>query len=729
MKICYLAPANSVHTMKWARHFVERGYKVSLISFDNPVWDIPGLEFIKIKRLLNSRLDFALNVNKTKDILRNIRPDILHAHYATDYGFLAAMTGFHPFIISVWGSDIYITPKRSPFHKWLVKFNLSRADEVCSTSHAMAEEIMKYMGKNRHINITPFGVDTASFMALNHVRGNKEIVIGTIKALSKGKGYGTDLLIDIFAQLSKDFDFLRLKIVGDGEQKSELVAKTRLLGVSDKVEFLGQILHERVMEFLSKIDIYCCLSRSESFGVAPLEASSCGIPVIASRVGGLPEVILDGNTGILVDVNKKDQIKDALKKLIMDPEARREMGNNGRIFVKKKYEWRNNAAIMEKIYQKYYDKKKSKILLMTPSLNYGGEELSTLNIARELMSRDHEVVYMSSGGPLEAQLTRYNIRFVKANIKGRSLFGILKGVAEIRRFLQKEKISIIHAQTPWPALMSKLACFTLWSKIPVIWHDRGMQRGNYKYVAKLANIFFDHVITNSDDEKELLQSNGLSPTKATRIHNGLNIDDHHAGSSGNLDLKEELGIDSDVILIGMVGRMVEEKGFKYLIEAASKLEKTNKIQKCCYVLVGEGPLRAELEALVLKLGLQNHFFFLGFREDISAILRNLNILVVPSEFEPFGNIVLEGMLAGTAVIASKVGGIKEIISDGIDGIFVETRDPDMIAQNIIKLIKNEELRRSISSQGKNKIVSYFNIQRVVDEIEDVYHKITKEVDA
>jgi len=373
---------------------------------------------------------------------------------------------------------------------------------------------------------------------------------------------------------------------------------------------------------------------------------------------------------------------------------------------------------------------KLKILLMTPSLNYGGEELSTLNIARELMSRGHEVVYMSFGGPLEAQLTRYNINFVKANIRGRGIIGIMKGAAEVRRFLKKEKISIIHSQTPWPALMSKLASYSLHSKTPVIWHDRGIRRGNYKYVAKLANLFFDHVITNSDDEKKLLLANGLSSAKVRRIHNGLNINDYLMGSAGDLDLKRKLGLDNDVILIGMVGRMVEEKGFKYLIMAASQLEKIKTIQRCRFVLVGDGPLRADLEALVGKLQLQKNVFFLGFRDDIPAILKNLDILVIPSEFEPFGNVVLEGMLAGTAVIASRVGGIKEIISEGIDGMFVEPKDPEGITQSIIKLINDVELRKRISSRSKHKVISYFNIQRVVDEIEDVYEKlIVKKLEA
>jgi glycosyltransferase involved in cell wall biosynthesis len=366
---------------------------------------------------------------------------------------------------------------------------------------------------------------------------------------------------------------------------------------------------------------------------------------------------------------------------------------------------------------------------MTPSLNYGGEELSTLNIARELMSRGHEVVFMSSGGPLEAQLKRHNIRFVKANIKGRGVVGIIKGAAEIRQFLKKEKISVIHSQTPWPALMSKLACFSLRSNIPVIWHDRGIRRGNYRYAARLANLMFDFVISNSDDEKKLLLAYGLSPAKVRRIHNGLNLGDHLAGPAGVLDLKKELGLDKDVLLIGMVGRMVKEKGFRWFIKAAAKLEEKQRSAKCHYILVGNGPLRSDLEALVRQLGLTNKFTFLGFRDDVPELMRSIDILVIPSEFEPFGNVVLEGMFAGTVVIASKVGGMKEIISDGIDGIFVEPKDPDMIAQNIAKLIENKELRKSISSRGKQKVVSYFNIQRVVDEIEDVYRKLITEAKA
>jgi len=353
LKICYLAHAHSVHTMKWIQYFIEKGHDVSLISFNDPLWQVRGLKFYKLKKLISTRIDFLLNVGRVKRLLKQISPDILHAHYATDYGFLGALTGFHPFILSVWGSDIYITPRRSFLHKMAVEFNLGNADEICSTSRAMAEETRKYLKNKVNINITPFGVDTDIFRPMKKSINVNEIVIGAVKALEKNKGYGTDLLIEVFAELAAKHDGLKLKIVGDGNHRCELEELAASLGIADKVEFLGQIKHSEMPQFMSDLDIFCCLSRSgnESFGVSPAEASSCGVPVISSRAGGLPEVIKDLETGLLVETNNKGQIMDAFKILIQRPGLRALLGANGRKFVQQNYEWRDNAAIMDNIYE------------------------------------------------------------------------------------------------------------------------------------------------------------------------------------------------------------------------------------------------------------------------------------------------------------------------------------------------------------------------------------------
>jgi glycosyltransferase involved in cell wall biosynthesis len=169
--------------------------------------------------------------------------------------------------------------------------------------------------------------------------------------------------------------------------------------------------------------------------------------------------------------------------------------------------------------------------------------------------------------------------------------------------------------------------------------------------------------------------------------------------------------------------MTSEKGHKWFIEAASRLEAGKTDRNLYYILVGDGPSRREYEEMVKARGLEKKFIFLGFRDDVPAILKNLDMLVVPSEEESFGNVVLEGMFAGIPVIASKVGGMKEIISDGIDGLYFESRDSEALAKCIKELVTDTNKQEQLAKGGSQKVISYFNMQRVADELEDVYENL------
>jgi glycosyltransferase involved in cell wall biosynthesis len=364
---------------------------------------------------------------------------------------------------------------------------------------------------------------------------------------------------------------------------------------------------------------------------------------------------------------------------------------------------------------------KYKVLLITPSLNCGGgEELSTLNIARELKKCGHEPVYMSSGGPLERNLRQHSIRFVKYPIAGRGPFGIVRGAFAIRKYLINEDVDVIHAQTPWPALMASLAQAFLPSRTPVIWHNRGIKKSNYKLVARLANMFFDLVISNSNDEESMLLQAGLSKTKSKMIHNGLMLEDYKLARKKTLKIKEELKIPDNVVLAGMIGRLHPEKGPKWLVEAANILRGEN----IHFIFTGDGPQRKELEALISGYGLTDRVHLLGFRDDVANILEQLDIIVIPSESESFGNVALEAMLMEVPVIAANVGGLKEIIQHNKNGVLVSPKDPAGIAEAILRLMSDRGLMSELASGGKQKVISYFNIERVVNEIEDVYRKIT-----
>jgi L-malate glycosyltransferase len=207
MRILLLSNVLSVHTIKWAKALLPN-HNIILFSLTAPTADVikelAGINIVTIgirnstaySEQVFQKLNYLKAIPRVRKIIRDFNPDILHAHYATSYGLIGAMSGFHPYIISVWGSDIYDFPRKSLFHKMLVKYNLRIADIILSTSHIMARHTEKYTDKN--VLVTPFGVDLTKFSKnrMLNLRKNSEIVIGTVKTLHKK--YGIDYLIRAF---------------------------------------------------------------------------------------------------------------------------------------------------------------------------------------------------------------------------------------------------------------------------------------------------------------------------------------------------------------------------------------------------------------------------------------------------------------------------------------------------------------------------------------------------
>ena len=351
MRICYLADANSQHAIKWAKHFSLQNHDVKIVSFrksDDPV--VHPLSYV-----LNSKWPAKANsfifAPRVRSMLATFKPDIVHAHYATSYGTLGRLCDFHPYVLSVWGSDVYDFPRRSWLHRKLVEKNLAVADHVCSTSQSMAIEAARLC--DRPITVTPFGVDCTRFLpAVDQRNSDDVIVIGTIKALEPP--YGVEYLIRSFAVLVKKYGErkqLRLVIAGDGSLRESLETLVADLNIERQVTFMGVVAHSRVPELLTTFSVFCALSLSESFGVAVLEASACKVPVVVTGVGGLPEVVQDKVTGLIVPSRDVQAGASALSTLIEDQDLRRSLGEAGRKFVLENYNWSQNARCMEKVYE------------------------------------------------------------------------------------------------------------------------------------------------------------------------------------------------------------------------------------------------------------------------------------------------------------------------------------------------------------------------------------------
>jgi glycosyltransferase involved in cell wall biosynthesis len=356
IKLAILANIISIHTSRWVNALAERGYDICLITQDHGDHAISSS--VKIYFLpFQGNKGYFLNALFLRRLLVKIKPDLLNAHYASGYGTLGRLSSFHPYILSVWGSDVYDFPYKSKFNMRLIQKNLKSADLIASTSKVMAEQVLLICKGIKKIRVTPFGVDTNIFKP-NYLEKNGDIItVGTIKMLYHQ--YGIDTLISGFALARNSLmkyntdiaSKLRLLIVGGGDERERLEQLVDSNNISGVTIFTGEVPHSSVPSYLNRLDIYVAASRLESFGVAILEASACSLPVIVTNVGGLPEVVEDGVTGIIIEKENHHALAKAIEKLAIDKDSRIRMGVAGQRRVVEFFSWEQSVIIMEKLYR------------------------------------------------------------------------------------------------------------------------------------------------------------------------------------------------------------------------------------------------------------------------------------------------------------------------------------------------------------------------------------------
>ena len=351
-RILLLADASSIHTARWANAIVNHGWQVHLSSLHAVREPLdPRISFHRAP--FPAPLGYFANCHWFHKLINGIKPHLLHAHFASGYGTMGALAKCNPYILSVWGSDIYDFPRKSMLHRTLIEFNLSKAELITSTSHVMAIESRKYT--TRPICVVPFGIDVDQFIPqpVPSPFDPADIVIGTVKTLEAK--YGIEYLIRAFKILKDRHSSLPLKllIVGGGSLLNHLSRLANSLGLGQDAVFTGQIQHAEIPKYhnMSTISAFLSVFDSESFGVSVLEASACEKPVVVSGVGGLPEVTEDGITGIVVPPRDAQRSADALERLVLDQDLRRRMGKRGRERVQRFFCWQDNVKKMLQIYE------------------------------------------------------------------------------------------------------------------------------------------------------------------------------------------------------------------------------------------------------------------------------------------------------------------------------------------------------------------------------------------
>lgn len=359
MKICYIADAGSIHTRKWVGFFAEAGHGVHLISppslEDNNPSDV-NLYPLKVLRGVRG-LNHLFCMTQIKRIIHRIKPDILHAHYVADYGFWGALCGFHPFVVTAWGSDILVRPQVSKLSKWMVMYVLKQADLITCDAEHLARRIVELGVDKGKIKLIYFGVDTEKFNPNKRDLGLKqELQLGSnsptiISLRSLSSIYDVESLIRAIPLVLSNIPDATFVIVGDGEQRNYLENLAISLGVRDSIRFTGRIRNDKLPGYIASSDIYVSTSLSDAgLAASTAEAMACELPVVITDFGNNRDWVKDGEGGFIVPTKNPAVLAEKIVFLIRNKSLRRKFGRINRRVIEEKNNYKKEMKSMEEIY-------------------------------------------------------------------------------------------------------------------------------------------------------------------------------------------------------------------------------------------------------------------------------------------------------------------------------------------------------------------------------------------
>ncbi len=384
---------------------------------------------------------------------------------------------------------------------------------------------------------------------------------------------------------------------------------------------------------------------------------------------------------------------------------------------------------------------KNKILYLNPSSGLGGAEKSLLDLLRHLnREKYHPIITCPTHGKfveelekigVETEIIAYHQRILGLSRDGDNLhlfslplflWWLTPTLFVLKNLIKDKGVHLIVTNGIKCHFIG--AILSLITKIRLIWHVRDLiDTWWLKWIVWSLGRFFPHkIITNSNAVGNIFPGNERGET----VYNGIDLSDYDPGVNG-LKVRSMFDIGKETKLIGTVGHLAPLKGFEELIEAMVKV-----IREGCnvkLVIVGDAiyqnseSYKQKLLSLVCSVGLQDRVIFTGFREDIPEILASFDIFVLPSRSEGFGRVNLEAMAMGKPVISTNVGGIPEVVLDGVTGILVPPGNSRELAHAIMKLLNDRELRESLGREGRRRVEEHFTLQAHVQRIQEIYGEI------
>jgi len=602
--------------------------------------------------------------------------------------------------------DIWL---RTWFIRPLYKNIYRRADYIQAISNFLANRAKK-LGAKCPIEVVPNGVDSEWFTQMDYddlFRLRKSQMFGGHSILTTSrlvKKNGVEYLIRAMSNIDG-----RLNILGDGKLSRKLKRLSKELKIENKVQFLGFVNKEKILDSLIDASVFCRPSLSEGLGNSFLEAMAVKIPVIATPVGGIPDFLKDtgpDQTGWFCEVRNPHSIAEKINYVLDEknqPEVKRVV-ENARRLVEEKYDWRKIASEMNTIFAQAINKQKNVLIatgIYPPDI--GGPATIIGELKKSLEQNDFgvKVITYSDGAFSVDDVVRIkkNRRFAKLSY----LFNL---------FRLSFSADIIYATDTYSVGYFAYLLKKLWRKPYIIrfagdsaWETAfgngwttdyivEFQKKTYspkieKMKARRAKILrsADKVIAVSNFMSEVAQAMGTDKSKIKVIYNSVDFENIKPISRDELEKKFGLAHEDKLIMTAC--RLTAWKGVDGLIKAIKGLRKVIPVK---LMVLGGGPEEGKLKGLAKELGVGQDVIFAGIinQDEVIGYLQNADVFILNTYYEGLSHTLLEAVKAKVPIIASNAGGNPEVIQSGANGILADYNDQAQIEEAIKLILENKD---------------------------------------
>jgi glycosyltransferase involved in cell wall biosynthesis len=347
MKVFLVSEAKSIHTRRWAQSLKEAGHDIHVISLRN--FNIPGIPVHQLPTFGLGRIGYLFAIPYLKYLHRKLKPDVVHAQHVTSYGFLCAIAGLKPLVVTAWGSDILISPKNSAILKFFVQYALKKCDRITTVASHMNPVILELGADEKKIYTIPFGVDLRVFYP--RISSKKEGILKIISTRNFTPVYNIETLVSAMALVKKKGIDFELKLVGDGPLRPALEAQVESLKLSQNIIFVGYVEQSSLPILLSEADIFITSALSDGNNISLNEAMACATFPIATKIEANTQWINNNENGLLFEPTSAEELANAIEKAAFDKNLRLQAIEMNLAIVKEKANWEACVLKMQEVYR------------------------------------------------------------------------------------------------------------------------------------------------------------------------------------------------------------------------------------------------------------------------------------------------------------------------------------------------------------------------------------------